>query len=74
MVLKDSGSSSAKELRKMSNNSTVGEIWLAYLHLINAKHRVKNAELFSVLDSASRAALEALREAEVLRSQSPSAA
>ena len=58
-----------KELRRMSRNGTVGEIWLAYLHLVNAKHRVKSPELFRALDAASCAALKALREAQDLNSQ-----
>ncbi len=69
MTLKASETIGAKELQRVSCNSTIGEIWLAYLHLVNAKHRVKSPELYCVLDAASCAALKALREAQVLKSQ-----
>ena len=53
-----------KESRRASRGGAVGEIWLAYLHLLNAKHRAKSPELFRALDAASCAALQALREAQ----------
>lgn len=70
MGLKASETNGAWELQRVSCDSPVGEIWLAYLHLVNAKHRVKSPELFRVLEAASGAALEALREAEALKPQS----
>ena len=55
----------------MGCDSAVGEIWLAYLHLVSVKHGAKSPELFSALDAATGAVLEALREAEALKSRLP---
>jgi hypothetical protein len=70
MSLEASETKGEKELRGVNRDGTVGEIWLAYLHLVKVKHRVKNPELFRALDAASCAALQALREAQGLKSQS----
>lgn len=70
MTLEAPEKSDAKKSQRVSCNSTIGEIWLAYLHLVNAKHSVKSPDLFRALDAASCAALKALREAQVLKSQS----
>jgi len=59
-----------RELERVRCSSTLGEIWLSYLHLVNAKHRARSPELFRVLDAATGAVLEALREAEALKAQS----
>ncbi len=67
MVLKSSEINGPMELR-VSCNSAMGEIWLAYLQLVGVKHRAKSPELFRALDAATKAVLGALREAEALKS------
>jgi hypothetical protein len=59
MTLEAPEKSGAKKSQRVSCNSTIGEIWLAYLHLVNAKHSVKSPDLFRALDAASSAALKA---------------
>jgi hypothetical protein len=62
-----------RELQRLSRNSAVGEIWLAYLHLVSVKHGARGPELFRALDAATGAVLEALREAQALKSASRTA-
>lgn len=46
---------------KRSVDRTAGaEVWLAYLHLVNAKQRVKSREVVGELDEILRAAKEVL--------------
>jgi hypothetical protein len=70
MALKSSEINRAMELPRVSRSSAVGEIWLAYLQLVGVKHRAQGQELFRALDAATGAVLEALREAETLKSRS----
>lgn len=46
---------------KRSVDRTAGaEVWLAYLHLVNAKQRIKSPDVIGELDDILRAAKEVL--------------
>ena len=46
--------------KRSVDRTASAEVWLAYLHLVNAKQRVKSQEVVGELDEILRAAKEVL--------------